>query len=288
MIIRRLFQKMYCRIYLIILCVVNPKKNIVIAYGPAIGDTLFSLAYIHSLRNKDKKTIFVCSKGASWVCNYYNLDGFEIKTVSNKCLARIANGTAPEIGRGILNYICAKNLYITCARGYTSLMENNKWKLLDFLKYEVFKCDCDFGRPSIPQLEYKGLDLPKNSILLSFSNSAFGVKIEEWEAIASILSRRGFCVFTNCRSIDEKPINGTQQLVLSMEEMYNLANKFYCFIGMRSGFYDFVIDKARKIICINPDYIQTWWDLEQWKSNCKIVNIPYLEGKIVSEVIENV
>lgn len=73
-----------------------------------------------------------------------------------------------------------------------------------------------------------------------------------------------------------------------MEEMYNLANKFYCFIGMRSGFYDFVIDKARKIICINPDYIQTWWDLEQWKSNCKIVNIPYLEGKIVSEVIENV
>ena len=273
---------------MIILCVINPKKNIVIAYGPAIGDTLFSLAYIHSLKQNNKKTIFVCSKGASWLCRYYELDDFEIKVISNKGLARIANGMAPEIGNGILKYLCSRNLYITCCRGYTSLMEKNEWELLDFLKFEIFKCNCNFRRPSIPPLENKELKIPKNSILFSFSNSAFGVKTEEWEEIALYLLNHGFTVFTNCKSINEKPIKGTTQLIMTMEEIYNITDRFYCLIGMRSGFYDFVIDKARKIICINPDYVQLWWNLEQWQSDCKVINITYKEGELVKKVIENI
>lgn len=281
--LRNVWQKIYCRVYLIILCICNYQKNIVVSYGPAIGDTLFSLAYIQSLSKK--KTIFVCAKGARWVCNYYDLNNIQIKTIPNRSLARIANGLEPDIKRGIIAFLLKKNLYITCARGYMNLMSAKNWNLLDFLKIEVFKCQCDFRRPLVPQIECKKFDIPDNSILLSFSNSAFGVTKKEWEDLASYLLNHGYHVFTNCKSLNEQPIKGTKRLVFTMEEIYNVVDRFHCLIGMRSGFYDFVIDKAKRIICINPDYVQSWWNLKQWGSNCDVINISHIEGKLVEEVV---
>jgi hypothetical protein len=273
-------------IYIFILGIKFHNQNVVIAYGPAMGDLLFSLAYFNSITSESLETVLICSERSKWICELFMLTNTKILAKSSKVLEHLAIAVEPSIHHRIYSMFCKRNLYIVNANAYLKEMHENNYLLVDLLKNEVFKCDAQIQRPIVPSVKVN-VDIPQNSVLLSFSYSAKAEDINEWETLAMTLNKLGYTVFCNCETNEDAPIKGTESLVLTMIEVYNIAPKFTCFIGMRSGFFDFIIDNAKKIICVNTEIIQSWWNLKQWDSNCDVRNISFNKETFVSDVVEN-
>ena len=81
-----------------------------------------------------------------------------------------------------------------------------------------------------------------------------------WKNMAARLKDKGYIVYTNVNGLDEKPIEGTEPITTTFSELYYISDKVKCFVGVRSGIFDFLAMSDAKLFNIIP-FGNWFWDI---------------------------
>lgn len=140
--------------------------------------------------------------------------------------------------------------------------------LIDRYKKDVFSIpqDTPYEMPIVEDISRQDkielaqrytLDKDKTVIILPYVHSTRQLSMDFWESLAFKLKQRGCIVYTNTDGFSEKPVAGTEAISPNFPQLYFLSDKVRCFIGSRSGIFDFLALTEAKILNINsfPDWI---------------------------------
>ena len=81
-----------------------------------------------------------------------------------------------------------------------------------------------------------------------------------WKDMAKRLKDKGYIVYTNVNGLAEKPIEGTEPLTTTFSELYYISDKVKCFVGVRSGIFDFLAMSEAKLFNLIP-FGNWFWDI---------------------------
>ena len=101
------------------------------------------------------------------------------------------------------------------------------------------------------------LDKNRTVILLPYAKTFDNLDVNFWVNMAKIFAEKNYIVYTNVAG-DEKPIAGTTPLNVNFAELNFIADNVKCFIGLRSGIFDFLGMTGAKIFCILKFAMWDW------------------------------
>ena len=134
--------------------------------------------------------------------------------------------------------------------------------------------DTPLAYPIIKSLDYENISnlrgkyiLNKRTIiLLPRAKTLKNLDENFWVTMAQRLKEKNYIVYTNVAG-DEKPVEGTLPINTNFAELYYIADKVKCFIGLRSGVFDFLAMTDAKIF--NIQKFPNWdWDVKFNYPNC--------------------
>lgn len=112
------------------------------------------------------------------------------------------------------------------------------------------------------------LDRRRTIILLPQAKTLKNLDENFWVSMAKILRDKNYIVYTNVAE-EEKPVQGTLPITTNFAELYYITDKIKCFIGMRSGIFDFLAMTDAKIFNI-IDFPRWDWDIKFNYPNCYV------------------
>lgn len=155
---------------------------------------------------------------------------------------------------------------------------SDELNMLERFKKDVFKIPLDTPLiyPIIDEIseedatsiqEKYTLDVERTIILLPHANTFRKTLNKEfWVNLAQSLKEKNYIVYTNVAG-NEKAIEGTEPLKISFAELYYITDKVKCFIGLRSGVFDFLAMTNAKILNVVP-FPHWYWDISFMFPDC--------------------
>lgn len=276
------------RVWLDNLCEQNRDSNIVIAFGPYMGDTIYSLAYLKYLSEK-KHTIFVCADRVAWLCQYYDLPNVDVMPVKFDFFSNVQKMLYMSRDKYYIDINVKRNLYLPFIHAYCSnhFLYSCNTTLLEMLRKAVFDISekCVPQRPSIPIKAEEGKVLPKSILVSPYSNTTRPIDIKVWTDCCEKMANLGYTVYTNCASEQDQAIPGTHKIVMDLVTLYSIIDQFDAIIGLRSGFQDLLIDRAKSIICIITGGVYPMFTLKQWDTKAYISEIVYRPDRFEDDLL---
>lgn len=144
------------------------------------------------------------------------------------------------------------------------LMWNENLSLVNRYKENVFglPLDTELLPPIIdPPTDYQKqrlhnnyiLDKERTIILAPYATSIANLEEAFWAVLVSELTRKNknYVIYTNVAAPHEKVIPGTAPIITTFPELFYLAEKVKCFIGLRSGIFDFLAFTNARLLYVN-------------------------------------
>lgn len=101
------------------------------------------------------------------------------------------------------------------------------------------------------------LNRERTIILLPYAKTFETLDINFWIRLVKIFADKNYIVYTNVAE-DEQPVAGTEPLNVNFAELNFIADKVKCFIGLRSGVFDFLGMTDAKIFCLLKFAMWDW------------------------------
>lgn len=241
------------------------EKDALYIFQPcSIGDVIYSAGLSHAVQNRKNKSrtiMVVAERMKNLGMNWDNIAGFiylPFQTIN-----------------AIRWYFVAINKYEgdNWIHGHYKIdadkkfITDNTLNAIDSYRKVIFNLPLDtpfippklapISDENIAELRAKYLiDKARTVILLPYANSIKNLNPRFWEIMAAQLKARNYIVYTNVDGIREQPVAGTAPIVTNFSELNYLADKVKCFIGLRSGVFDFLaLTRARTFVISNfPDW----------------------------------
>ena len=132
------------------------------------------------------------------------------------------------------------------------------------------------------------IDKERTVILAPHANTYRPMERDFWKRLIENLNRNGAVVYTNVgknvKGELEAPLEGTLPLHVNLNEIYWLADKIKCIIGLRSGLFDLLVFSKATLFCMAYNKLQT--DLKEMfpstNSNCRTM---YLMESVDPEIL---
>ncbi len=274
---------------------VDPNKlYIVCPYG--IGDLIIIGGFAHALRKKygkDAVEMIVQERIKSLDIGFDDVD--EIKYMPREELYAFRDyckRTNRYIGG---NYIYGH--YALNERG--RLIATGRLSFLDQYKNDIcyLPIDTPYHAPSVKDIsdETKAklrtdyvIDKERTVILAPHANTYRPMSSDFWRRLIENLHRNGAVVYTNVgknvKGEHEASLEGTLPLHVTLNEIYWLADKIKCVIGLRSGLFDLLVFSKATLFCMAYNKLQT--DLKEMfpntNSRCRTM---YLMESVDPEIL---
>ena len=100
------------------------------------------------------------------------------------------------------------------------------------------------------------LDKARTVILTPNTSSGLSINLNFWFTLIGNLRRAGFVVYCNvgknAASITDTPLPGTFPMQVGLNEIFYLASRVKCVVGVRSGLLDLLAFSSATVFCISP------------------------------------
>lgn len=237
----------------------------------ALGDVYYAMAYLPGYLKKNRikdYVIITVGKACADVASMYACEKIEI----------LKQRDMDELIQAVL-FTKACNVFIAHHdRPYANLLP--KVLNVKMISFEtLYRCGV-FGlrkeyAPHYPEVfsSFSGkasILRGKAVILAPYAKSVATVESGIWEQIIVYYKQKGYQIYTNVVG-EEKELEGTAPLKVSLMELRSVVERAGTFIGLRSGVCDVIRDADCKKIALFPDcyYSNTRW---------KVVDFFYLKG----------
>ena len=173
------------------------------------------------------------------------------------------------------NYVIDNFIYANFHRVDKNYVWNDKLNIIDRFKENALDIPLDtpFWSPIVINADKKKiaalhkkytLDKKKTIILAPYAVTYYELtntlNKDFWQNMARLLKDKGYIVYTNVNGLQEKPIEGTEPVTTTFSELYYISDKVKCFVGVRSGIFDFLAMSDAKLFNIIP-FGNWFWDI---------------------------
>lgn len=149
---------------------------------------------------------------------------------------------------------------------------------IDRYKKDVFKIPMDtpYAKPIVPKISDENiaelhkkyiLDKKRTIIMAPHANSMKSFDIRFWMFLALVLIEKNYIIYTNTDGLSEQSVPGTEPMTINFRELHYLSDKVRCFIGTRSGIFDFLALTYAKTINI-AQFPQWYYRLSENVPEC--------------------
>ena len=255
--------------------------ELVIVLLKGIGDSVYGLSYIESLKAKYKSRSIVVvgnSKLQSFIESYPCIDKFIPYDVSKGEYEKYKAFMDCERIR-----ILDGHDYIFNTDPY-QMRHGEQLTAIDIIRKQVLNLNesCFITYPNIKTVKVQAIeDFEKkcNKIVVfnPYSNSVSNVGLETYAMMAEIIKSKGYIPYTNLVK-GQKGISGTEELYCSIEELAEIVKQSAGVISIRSGLLDMVINTGTPIFAIYSnctDKFRKIYDLNAWKGKSIVTQIDY-------------
>lgn len=278
----------------------NSGKDYMVCPYKGTGDVYMAMSYLREyMRNQliDNVCIVVTSNSCKRICELFEMN--HIVVISEEDCENLLQAWM---------FLGDENIHIKPLLHWGWRLKKTPWlfhnKNITFA--DMFRADV-YGLPyeSLPQkphlnrntkieeiLEKQGLIKGRTVVLAPYANSVDPeMSIAEWEEIAFELKKRNYCVVTNCAGA-ENPINGTERLTLSYQELLPGVEYCGCIVAIRSGVCEVISSANCKQIVIYENGIRAlnyeYFGLKPMRLSNNEIPIIYSEKIDINKIIEAV
>lgn len=220
-----------------------------------IGDFLINGGFCHALLKKKHKQNCILIERDRFVNSGLNFVGVkEIQYISQTLMNLIRRYIYATREYETDNYIYGHFQMKSNFEDWKSgIIQDYKLSFVDNYKEIVFglPLDAELIPPIIESLpdiskdrlsETYLLDKKRTIILAPYANSRKNLEESLWEKLVAELIKKNkdYVIYTNVSSPREKVIRGTAPIVTTLPELSYISENVNCFIGLRSGIFDFL------------------------------------------------
>lgn len=236
-----------------------------------IGDYLLAAGLSHALEEKlhKKATIMIVQEKIKRLGVIFP-NVAEIISYPTEFMASTTGWFHETQNYVIDNFIYANFHY----KGKTAIW-NEKLNIIDRFKENVLDIPLDttFWSPIVINANKETIDalhkkyiLDKNKTIVlapyavTYCDLTNDLNKSFWKDMAHRLKDKGYIVYTNVNGLSEQPIEGTEPITTTFSELYYISDKVKCFVGVRSGIFDFLAMSEAKLFNIIP-FGNWFWDI---------------------------
>ena len=267
----------------------SDKDRLYVISTKGIGDFIMAGGLSQAVQHrKNKKSTVLVIQHSKWDTGilFPNVDGI-ISCPSNviAALNRYFNETE--------NYEGDNYIYANIRKIDGEYIWDADLNMLERLKKDAFKIplDAPFVYPIIDEISEKNavalhekyiLDEERTIILLPHAKTfSTTLNKEFWEKIAQRLKEKNYIVYTNVAG-SEQPVEGTEPISITFNELYYITNKVKCFVGLNSGVFIFLAMTGAKTLNVTP-FPHWYWDISFMFPDCN--NRTFYDTKNAIEVV---
>ena len=127
-------------------------------------------------------------------------------------------------------------------------VDTEPYKPMNLKKYE-----------KLSEIPYK-----KAVVLSPYAKSVTNISVDYWNQIISFYNEKGYALYTNV-TLEEKALDGTERLEVSLAELQSIVEHAGTFIGLRSGLCDVIKYADCEKTALYPDafYSDTQWKMSE-------------------------
>ena len=283
-----MFYGRYYRAYLKHLCKKNKDYCNIVIFGGAIGDCCIAMAYLLEFRKKlERKINIIVSESLKELVQCY--DGYDKVTyVSKQAIVHMEFVTTRKFPwTWYFKQIDTPQLIITNPWIYLDreLLKLRDLNCLNIMRDIIYHLN-ENVRCQTPQIKYNQnihIRGKKNILFNPFSNS-MQCDPNIFNEIIDYFKLRGYNLYTNCINNDAFCFPGTERLVSSIFDLYNLIDQFECIVSIRSGILDLLASKnIKQIVLYDPNAgYKNLYSLKMWGINA--LELYYDDNKIIEKI----
>lgn len=265
-----------------------------------IGDVCYALSFLHPYKEHYglKKLTIIWSGKFKEVYESFHIDDLLLLDSEAQMDIFCFLSYAPRGKRLVKD----KRFIVTYSSYYLSpgQQEEQGISMIELLRNYVFKLPADI-KPMFPRIangnEFQAFVhndgiIPQKTVLVNPQALSMAIPRSFFQKIADELKRRGYFVISNLSNEKEKPLDGTLGVYLSLNDTYSLLELCGHTIGVRSGFYDFMISaNCRFFILYSEEYrMKKCYTLNAWDSGRCVNEYIFSEGKeaaIMDEILSH-
>ena len=249
-----------------------------------IGDFLISGGLSYAVRQRKNKdyTVFI-------VQERMKNSGVYFPTVDKMISMPLAIlGALVKYFHDTRKYEGDNYIYGDIRKGADDFIWDKDLNMINRLKKNAFKVplDAPFISPVVMKIsdekiqalhEKYIIDQERTVILCPYAKTFENMSTDFWETLVQRLKAKNYVVYTNIAKyqetvdktpfIIEKPIKGTEIFSANFDELNYLAGKIKCFVGLRSGIFDFLAMTDARIINVIP-FPHWYWDISVMYPEC--------------------
>ena len=240
--------------------------HVICPYG--IGDFLMNGGFCHALlKKKHKKTCVLIAQDRFANCGLNFVGVTEVRYISKELMDTVCEYIYSTGEYETDNYIFGHS------RREENFIWSNELSFADKYKKNIFglSSNAELIPPIVSPLtdsqkkrlnELYVLDEKRTIIFAPHAKSFAFLNLGEtfWEKLVQELNKKnqGYIFYTNVANANEKVISGTLPMEVTLHELFYLAEKVNCFIGLRSGVFDFLAFSQARLFYITSG-VQFWY-----------------------------
>lgn len=254
-----------------------------------IGDVCYALSFLHSYKEYyDLKKLTVIWAGKfKEVYESFDIDDLLLLDSEAQTNILCFLSCTPRGKRLVED----KRFIVTYSSYYlpSNQQEEQGISMIELLRNHAFQLPAD-TKPIFPRIQngnrfhafvHDNGIIPQKTVLVNPKALSMDIPRRFFQSIADELRQRGYFVISNLSNEKEKPLDGTLGVYLSLNDTYNLLEFCGHTIGVRSGFYDFMISaNCRFFILYSEEYrMKKCYTLNAWGSGRNVNEYIFSEGK---------
>lgn len=265
-----------------------------------IGDVCYALSFLNSYKEYyGLKSLTVIWAGKfREVYESFNVNDLQLLNPEEQMDILYFLSYVPRGKRLVSN----NRFIVTYSSYYLSPREQEErgLSMIELLRNYAFQLPADI-KPTFPKItnSYKLRTFihyaeitPQKTVLVNPQALSMAIPRSFFQKIADELKQRGYLVVSNLSNEKDKPLDGTLGVYLSLNDTYSLLELCGHTIGVRSGFYDFMISaNCRFFILYSEEYsMKKSYTLKAWNSERCVYEYIFSELRelaIMDEILSN-
>lgn len=263
-----------------------------------IGDVCYALSFLHSYKEYYglKKMTVIWAGKFKEVYESFEIDDLLLLDSETQMDIFYFLSCAPRGKRLVED----KRFIVTYSSYYLSPDQQEKQgiSMIELLRNRAFQLPADiklmFPRIVNGKRYYKFVNdnkiIPQKTVFVNPQALSMAIPRSFFQKISDELKQRGYFVITNLSNGKERPLDGTMGAYLSLSDTYSLLEFCGHTIGVRSGFYDFMVSaNCRFFILYSEEYrMKKSYALSAWGLDRNVNEYIYNEEKkidIMDEIL---
>ena len=272
----------YIRGYIYLRSLTKSNNITYILNNQHVGDLCYALSLLEEFKTKTNRPIKVIWSG-KFKEVYTAFDIYDLVLLDEMSQNDISTYLQKSKSRYVKRIKDNQQIVSTFTNQYISSVDQEKMgiSVLEVIAKNAYKISDNFTlkypKRNMSSIDFSNIAQKGKTVFINPIAQSMEIPRQFFQDIADLLRNKGYTIITNLCSDNDKPLVGSKGIRLNLSDSFQLAEYCGFSIGIRSGFYDYVISaNCTFYIVYSEDYpMKKCYSLTAWRTQNTVEEFVY-------------